>query len=150
MIATDLVTAVADEVRRAVADVKLPIEHHSAAGLVLRPVTVYEQFLPREVFNDETYYPLVMVEWLSTADEFGATAKSTTNIGVSMGVFAAETWGWKDALHLTEVVRHRLLTHRIIGEKFRLTGDANWEVAPENPLPFFYTYGILSYQMFQP
>ena len=156
MTATDLVEAVADEIRDAVKDLKLPIEHHGVDGSKLDqvrpflvPVNVFEGFLPREVFNDENYYPLVLVEWLGTNDEFGATAKSTSNIGLSMGVFAAENWGWKDALHLTEVIRHRLLTRRVVGKKFRLTDDAGWEVAQEQPLPFFYTYATLTYQMFQ-
>ena len=157
MTATDLVEAVADEIRDAVKDLKLPIEHHGVDGSKLDqvrpflvPVNVFEGFLPQEVFNDENYYPLVLVEWLGTNDEFGATAKSTSNIGLSMGVFAAENWGWKDALHLTEVIRHRLLTRRVVGKKFRLTDDAGWEVAQEQPLPFFYTYATLTYQMFQP
>lgn len=150
MTATDLVEAVANEIRDAVANLKLPLEHQSTADFKLVPVNVYEQFLPREAFNDDSYYPLVLVEWLGTNDEFGATAKSTSNIGLSMGVFAAENWGWKDALHLTEVIRHRILTHRTVGKKFRLTDDAGWEVSTEQPLPFFYTYATLTYQMFQP
>ena len=150
MIATDLIEAVAAEISDAVANLKLPLEHQSAKYVKLAPVTVYKQFLPREVFNNDSYYPLVLVEWLGTNDEFGAASKSTSNVGLSMGVFAAEHWGWKDALHLTEVIRHRLLTRRVVGKKFRLTDDANWEVAQEQPLPFFYTYATLTYQMFQP
>lgn len=157
MTATELVEAVAAEIRDAVSNLKLPLEHHGGDGSnydearnFLGPVNVYEQFLPREAFNDDSYYPLVLVEWLGTNDEFGAAAKSTTNIGLSMGVFAAENWGWKDALHLTELIRHRLLTRRVVGKKFRLTDDAGWEVAQEQPLPFFYTYATLTYQMFQP
>ena len=151
MTATDLVTAVADEIKRATANVKLPLEHHSSKDVQLAPVNVYEQFLPREAFNNDAYYPLVLVEWLATEDELGgAGAKSTSTVGLSLGVFAAESWGWKDALHLTEFVRHHLLTNRLIGNKFRLVGDVNWEVSPEQPLPFFYTYATLTYATFQP
>lgn len=158
MTATDLVEAVANEIRDAVSNLKLPLEHHGGDGSnhdeaqkFLVPVNVYEQFLPREAFNNDSYYPLVLVEWLGTNDELNGTgANSTSNIGLSMGVFAAENWGWKDALHLTEVIRYRILTHRTVGKKFRLTDDAGWEVAQEQPLPFFYTYATLSYQMFQP
>lgn len=158
MTATDLVEAVADEIRDAVKNLKLPIEHHGGDGSkfdeaqpFLKPVTVYEGFLPREFFNDDSYYPLVLVEWLGTNDELnGVGAKSTSNIGLSMGVYAAESWGWKDALHLTELIRHRILTNRVVGKKFNLTDDVGWEVAPEQPLPFFYTYATLTYQMFQP
>lgn len=149
MIAVELVSAVANEIRDAVKDTKLPLEHHGEADLILKPVTVYEGFLSRDAFNDDSYYPLVLVEWLSTADEF-APVKSTSTIGLSMGVFAAESWGFKDAYHLTELIRHRLLTHRVIGKKFRLTDSASWEVATDQPLPFFYTYATLTYQTFQP
>lgn len=151
MTATDLVEAVANEIRDAVANLKLPLEHQSTADFKLVPVNVYEQFLPREAFNDDTYYPLVLVEWLGTNDELNGTgANSTSNIGLSMGVFAAENWGWKDALHLTEVIRHRILTRRVVGKKFRLTDDVGWEVSTEQPLPFFYTYATLSYMNFLP
>ena len=150
MTATDLVDAVAAEVRQAVADVKLPIEHHGALDLTFKPVSVYTGYLPRDAFNDDNYYPLVLVEWLGTNDEFGTTSTSTSAIGLSMGVFAAESYGWKDALHLTEIVRHRLLTRRVVGNKFRLTDSASWEVVPDQPLPFFYTTATLNYQTFQP
>ena len=151
MIITDLIDAVADEIRDAVVNLKLPQEHHGSNDLTLKPVTVYEGFLPRDAFNDDSYYPLVLVEFMSTSDELnGANAKSTTTIGLSMGVFAAESWGWKDAMHLMTVVRHRLLTHRVVGKKFRLTDEVSWEVAPDQPSPFFYTYATLTYQTFQP
>jgi len=150
MTATDLVTALADELRRATANVKLPFEHHDAESLKLVPVNVYEQFLPREAFNDDSYYPLILVEWLATADELnGTSAKSEATVGLSLGVFAGESWGWKDALHLTEVVRQHLLSHRVIGQKFRLQGDVNWEVSQEQPQPFFYTYATMTYSLLQ-
>lgn len=156
MTTTDLVEAVANEIRDGLKGMRLPIEHHCDDGTqfdfpqpFLKPVTVYEQFLPRDAFNDDTYYPLVLVEWLGTNDTLdGRDAKSIATIGLSMGTFAAETYGWKDALHLTEVIRHRLLTHRTVGKKFHLTDDAGWEVAQEQPLPFFYTYATLTYQTY--
>lgn len=151
MIITDLIEAVADEIRDAVANLKLPIEHHGSNDLTLKPVTVYEGFLPRDAFNDDNYYPLCIVEWMSTSDELnGGNPKSTSTIGLSFGVFAAESYGWKDLTHLLTVVRHRLLTHRIVGKKFWLIGDVTWEISPEQPLPFMYAFGTLTYQTFQP
>lgn len=151
MTATNLVTALADELKCATANVKLPLEHQSSEDVQLVRVNVYEGFFPKEIFNDETYYPLILVEWISTFDELdGVKAKSTATVGLSMGVFTAENWSWKDAFHLTEVVRNHLLTNRLIGNKFRLQGDVNWEVSPEQPTPFFFTYATLTYSMFQP
>ena len=157
MTATDLVEAVADEIRDAVKDLKLPIEHHGVDGSKLDqvrpflvPVNVFEGFLPRDAFNDDSYWPLVTVEWMSTNDTFGEVSKSISTIGLTMGVFAAENWGWKDALHLAEVIRHRFLSCRVIGKKFRLTGDADWEVSSEQPLPFYIIYGVLQFETFQP
>lgn len=150
MIAVDLVKAVADELRDALKDTKLPIEHHNS-DVPLKNVTVYEGFLPREKFNDDAYYPLVLVEWMSTTDELdGANPRSTSIIGLSMGVFAAESYGWMDSLHLTELIRHRLLTRRLIAQKFRLTGEAHFEMSSEQPLPFMYSFATLNYQTFQP
>lgn len=149
MIITNLIDAVADEIRDAVANEKFPIEHQSSDDLTLKPVTVYTGFLPRDAFNDDNYYPLALVEWMSTSDELD-TPKSTSTIGLSFGVFAAESYGWKDLMHLLTVVRHRLLTRRIVGKKFRLTGDVTWEISPDQPLPFMYAFGTLTYQTFQP
>ena len=151
MTATDLVTALADSLRQATANVKLPLEHQSSEDVELVRVNVYEGFLPRDAFNEDSHWPFILVEWFSTEDELvGAGAKSISTIGLSMGVNAPESWSWKDALHLVEFVRHHLLTNRLIGKKFRLVGDVNWEVSPEQPLPFFYTYATLTYATFQP
>ena len=157
MTATELVEAVANEIRDAVANLKLPLEHHDGDGSnydeaqkFLVPVNVFEGFLPREAFNNDSYWPLVTVEWMSTNDTFGPVAKSISTIGLTIGVFAAENWGWKDALHLAEVIRHRFLTRRVVGKKFRLTGDADWEVSSEQPLPFYIIYGVLQFETFQP
>ena len=151
MTATDLVTALADSLRQATANVKLPLEHQSSEDVELVRVNVYEGFLPRDAFNEDSHWPFILVEWFSTEDELvGAGAKSISTIGLSMGVNAPESWSWKDALHLVEFVRHHLLTNRLIGKKFRLVGDVNWEVSPEQPLPFFIVYGVLQYSTFQP
>lgn len=151
MIIADLVKFVADEIRKVVRTVKFPIEHHAKTDLEFKPITVYEQLLPREAFNDDTYYPFVLVEWLNTSDDLnGSDAKSVSTIGLSMGVFAAESWGFRDALHLTELIRYQLLTRRVVGNKFRLTDAANWEVSNEQPLPFFFTFATLNYQHFLP
>lgn len=151
MTATELVTALAAELRVLLRDVKFPPEHQSSQDVRLVPVNVYEGFLPKDAFNDDSYYPLVVVEWLSTADELdGSHARTTMTAALSMGVFAPEAYAWKDAYHLTQVVRHHLLTHRLLAGKFRLIDSANWEVAPDQPSPFFYTYATLTYQSLQP
>ena len=151
MTETEFVTTLADEIRRAVDGIKFPLEYHKTSEIVRVPINVYEGNLPKDAFNDDSYYPLILVEWLATNDELdGSTAKTTMTAALNFGIFAPESDGWKNAYHLMQTVRHHLLTHRLIGNKFRLTDSASWEIAPDQPTPFVYTYATLIYQALQP
>ena len=155
MTATLLVESLAAEIRDATKDLKLPIEYQNERERKLestwRRVRVYEQYLPDADFQNDTYYPLVVVEWLSTVDRTrGRENGSLATVGLSFGVFAKESDGWKDCFHLMELCRQRLLFKRTIANRFRLEDEITWQVAAQQPTPFFYGYGELQYSMYQP
>lgn len=149
-----LVETVAAEIRDATRLLKLPIEYHNErerrAEATWRQVRVYEQYIPADLFQNDTYYPCVIVEWLSTTDRLrGVDNGSTATVGLSFGVYAKEADAWKDCLHLMEVVRQRLLEKRTLAKKFRLEDEITWETAANQPTPFFYGYAELNYQIYQ-
>lgn len=153
MTTAHLVEAIAAEIRDAIKDLKLPIEYQNErqrrAETTWRKVNVYEQYIPADLFQNDNYYPLVVVEWLNTRDKLrGAENGSIATIGLSFGVFAREADGWKDCLHLLELVRQRLLSKRILARQFRLEDEITWETAGQQPTPFFYAYGEVAYQIY--
>lgn len=153
MTITHLIEAVADEIRDATATLRLPVEYcnerQRRAETTWRKVNVYEQYLPEADFQNDNYYPLVVVEWLNTRDKLrGAENGSIATIGLSFGVFAKEADGWKDCFHLMEIVRQRLLSKRVLAKRFRLEDEITWETAGQQPTPFFYAYGEITYQIY--
>ena len=144
----NLIRSLAGELRGLLSRVKLPVEYATTATTDdFIKVNVFEQFLPKDLFDETTYYPLVLVEWLSTLDNLKNA--STAQVGLTIGVYAKEQDGWVDALYLLELVRQHLLRKRLIAQKFRLTEEITWQVPSEQPLPFFFVMGSLSYEIFQ-
>ena len=141
-----LIRELSAELRGLLGRVKLPVEYAATAEDFIK-VNVFEQFLPQDLFEETTYYPLVLVEWLSTTDDL--KAESTAQIGLTIGVYAKEQDGWVDAFYLMELIRQDLLRKRLIGQRFRLTGEINWQVPNEQPAPFMFIMATLSYEMFQ-
>lgn len=144
----NLIRALADELRGLLSRVKLPVEYAaSATAEDFISVNVFEQFLPKDLFDETTYYPLVLVEWLSTLDNLKNA--STAQVGLTIGVYAKEADGWIDALYLMELIRQHFLKKRLIAQKFRLTEEINWQVPSSQPEPFFFIMGELTYEIFQ-
>ena len=141
-----LVTALAEDIRAAVKNIRLPREYMRQADNQ-RGVNVYEQYLPADLFEADDYYPCVIVELLELHDDLQVI--STATVGLSFGVFAKEEDAWKDCFHLWEVVRQHLLEHRTIARRFRLK-DCVWQTAQNQPTPFFFSYAQLEYEIYQP
>ena len=152
MTVTELIESLSAEICAATENLKLPVEYQNQKQRRLaetwRRVNVYEQYIPKDLFQTENYYPCAVVELLGIHDDL--KLGSTAEIGLSLGVFAKESDGWKDAFHLTELIRHRLLTRRVLAKRFRLTGEIHWETAQNQPEPFFFVYATLSYENFLP
>ena len=152
MTVADLISAIGTEIKAATANLKLPVEYHNERERQMQStwqkVNVFEQYIPQDLWEQTSYYPCVVVEWLETQDDLkdGATAI----IGLTCGVFAKEVDGWKDGLYLTEIIRERLLTVRTVAKRYRLTGKVVWQTPQNQPAPFFFTYAELSYQIYLP
>ncbi len=147
MTITHLVTVIADEIRAATANLRLPIEYHDDDEDAARQaIQVFEGYIPKDLFESTTYYPCVVVELIELHDML--TAHSEATVGLSFGVFAKKADAWKDAFHLMEVVRQRLLSKRELAKRFRLMGDITWQAAQQQPAPFFFVYGELTYSVY--
>lgn len=137
-----LVEELASEIKRTCAQVKLPLE----ASESLVGVEVLENYLPEDLFENTSYLPFVLVEYLETVDDF--KDGSTAHIGLTIGTYAANQDGWHDAFHLMEVIRQRVLELRVIAKRFRLTG-ARWQAPDTQPTPFYYLVAELTFDIFQ-
>ena len=155
MTMTLLVTQLAKEIRTVTKKIKLPIEYHNEeqrrSESTWRPINIYEQYIPADLFQNETYYPCIVVELIETRDHLRMEEiRSVATIGLSFGVFAKEADGWKDCFHLMEVVRQRVLSVRNLGQWFRLSDEVLWETGKNQPSPFFYGYAELEYGLYLP
>lgn len=150
MIHANLIDAVAAEVQDALKNLRLPTEYmYDPAPDNFVPVNVFKQYLPADLFEQTSYYPFVMVEWLSSEDNL--KKGSTAQIGLTVGTFAKEHDGYLDAFTILDALRIRLLNKRILAKKFVLVEDAaTWETPQSQPQPFFIVFGSLSYQMYLP
>lgn len=155
MTAAHLIESLAAELREATAQVKLPVEYHTPKEggeptfEDCVPVNVFTQYLPQDLFENEHYYPCICAELIKISDDL--KDGSSVEVALSFGVFAYEERAWRDLFHLMEVVRQRILTSRVIANRFRLT-EATWQmIDPElQPLPFMFGQGIVTYQIYQP
>lgn len=150
MIHANLIDAVAAEVKDALKNLRLPTEYqYEPAPDNFVQVNVFKQYLPADLFEQTSYYPFVMVEWLSSEDNL--KKGSTAQIGLTVGTFAKEQDAYLDAFYILDALRIRLLNKRILAKKFVLVEDAaTWEVPSSQPTPFFVLYGSLTYQMHLP
>lgn len=147
MNSAELVRAVATEIKKALANVKLRTEYATTPTEEnFVPVNVFEQYLPQDLFETSSFWPCVIVELLEIKDDLDEE-KSVATIGLTMGVFAKESDGYLDALHLMEVIRQQLLSHRILDKKFRLVDEVNWTTPESQPTPFYVILAELKYSI---
>lgn len=144
-----LIQALASELKELLSHVKMPTEYAAeptADNFIA--VNIFEQYLPKNLFEETTYFPFVLVEWLETQDNL--KEGSTAQIGLTFGTYALEENGWIDAFYLMELVRERLLSKRLIANRFRLADEVQWQIESDQPSPFFILYASLNYQLFLP
>lgn len=137
-----LVEAVAEQIGIAVKDYKLKAE-----GQADKAVSVYRQHLSDEDFQNDSYYPLVIIAWQGSQD---AEDGSVATIGVTFGVYGEDKAAWQDLLSIMERSRQRLLIFRKLARRFRLILPTKWETIEAQPYPFWFGYATLSYQIGQP
>lgn len=145
-------TEISAALRRATVSLRLPVEYFNEAQrtseTTYKPIQIFEQYLPKDLFENTSYYPCAIVELVEVTDDIKAGSMAT--VGISIGVYAKEADGYKDAFNLMEVVRRELLTNRVIADRFRLVDAITWRTAQQQPTPFFFIYGEATYSIYLP
>ena len=137
-----LVEAVAKEIEVATSTYKLQAENQAD-----KKISVYRQHFPNEDFEDDSYYPLVIVSWQGCEDkEDGSEAM----IGLTVGIYGHDKAAWMDLLSVMERIRQRLLIFRILARRFRLILPTKFETIENQPYPYWFGYATLKYQIGQP
>lgn len=152
MTTVHLVTEISAALRKATANLRLPVEYHNEAQrtseTTYKPIQIFEQFLPADLFESTVYYPCVIVELVEVTDDLKEGSLAT--VGISIGTYAKEADGYKDAFNLMEVVRRELLINRVVAKSFRLVDTITWRTAQNQPTPFFFVYGEANFSMYLP
>lgn len=124
---------------------RLPTEYAREPDNFVK-VNVFTQYIPKDLFEQETYFPCVVIELVSLRDNL--KEGSVAEVVLSCGVYAKEADAWKDLFHLQEVIRRRLLTRRVIDKRFRLTGELITSFPDEQPTPFMFSYLTAQYSLY--
>ena len=151
MIPVNLILALREEIEEAVKDYRLKVEALEDAEK-RKPVAVYAQHRPDEDFENDTYYPLIIVslQKIDDAAEGDDAGVSTATVGLTFGVYGEDREAWRDLLNIMEHVRQRIMEQRIINERHRLVLPAKWETIEAQPYPFWFGYGTLKYSIGRP
>lgn len=146
MIPERLINGLKEEISVAVKDYRMKAEDQAD-----KKVTVYAQHIPNDDFEDDSYYPLVIVslQKVEDAEPLEGTG-STATVGITFGVYGEDKMAWVDLLSIMERVRQRLLVFRKIDRRFRLILPARFETIETQPYPFWFGYGTVTYQIGQP
>ena len=111
-----------------------------------KPVTVYEQYLPTDRFEDDTFYPLVIVS-CRQVEVLDKQFRRATLI-LTLGVYGGDKdEGWRDLFNMAERITQFLITTPIIGNKFPLDTAPTFEPLSEQPEPFFFGNILVRYQI---
>lgn len=146
MIPERLINCLTEEIKMAVKDYRMKAE-----GQKDKPVSVYAQHIPDEDFENDSYYPLVVVSLQKVDDaEPDNGTGSTATVGITFGVFGEDKLAWMDLLSIMERVRQRLLVFRLLDRRFRIMLPTKWETIESQPYPFWFGYGTVVYQIGQP
>ena len=148
MTAIYLIKAMAEAVRSVVKDFKLIAELQP-----MKPVTVYEQYLPADKFEDDTFYPLVIVSCRNIEYEgehrFGGDRIAT--ILLTIGVYGGDKEdGWRDLFNIAERISQYLFTTPTLADKFPLDTLPEFEPIPEQPEPFYFGNILVKYKLAMP
>lgn len=145
MTAVGLIKAVSEHVRGGVANYRLEKD-----GGGQKPVTVYEQLIPEEVFeNDDAaeYHPLIGVTLTTLEDD---DERSEATLDLTFAVYSEDADGWLDLMNLIETVRLALLKKKMLARRYRLVLPLTVELIERQPRPFFYGLMTAKYLIHQP
>lgn len=143
MIPVKMLEAICEEIRKAVKDYRLETEFDG-----LKPVSVYLQHIPDEEFEDNSYYPLIIVNVANVTDN--QDGKSVVEVALAIGVYGENMDAWRDLLSIMERIRQHFCINHIIASKYHVQLPNTWETAEHQPYPYWYGYGSLKFVVAQP
>jgi len=101
-----------------------------------KKVTVYAQYMPSDEFEDDTFYPCVVVTLRGVGDD---GVDSLAAVTITLGVYGGERQdGWRDLLNLHETIRQYLLKTSVVADKYPREYPVLFEVLENQPTPFYY------------
>lgn len=157
-----LIHELAEGIKGAVKSFKLQAEYQHD-----KKVSVYEGYIPKEMFETQTYLPFIAVELRGVEDTDDG---SFATVGIMFAVYGGENAkygggrdlpnsqfkdygdGWRDLNNLAETVRQYLLgmESRILAEKFPLVLPVTYSPQPDQPIPFYYGDMVTQFEVGQP
>ena len=78
-----------------------------------KKVSIYRQFVPAAEFADDSFYPLICVEFVGLDDD---VEFAVAQVLITVATYDGDSAGWQDHLNLAQNVRQTLLKNQIIGE----------------------------------
>lgn len=78
-----------------------------------KKVSVYLQTIPESQFQDDSFYPLVLVEFLGADHDI---EYSTAEVLITIGTYDGERTDLIDHFNLITEIQNYLLEHRLLGE----------------------------------
>ena len=118
-----------------------------------KPVTVYEQYLPSDRFQVDSFYPLVIV----SLDSVGVIERDRiASIILQVSTFGGEDedgfCGWRDMFNLAERICQFLDSTPNLARQFPLHKNSSFAPQETQPFPFFngfinveYVLGLVQY-----
>lgn len=139
----NLIKSLAEELREATKNYKFVAQYQPS-----KKVAVYVQNVPLEEFENNSFYPLIAVEFLSVEDDVDV---SIASVLITVGTFNGEnSEGYIDHLNLLEEVRQYLLKHPIIGKKFSAIIPMYTGLVEKRSEDFMYSNIFLQYKVASP
>lgn len=156
-----LIETLAKEIRRETSNFTLQAEYQPD-----KKVAVYEGYIPVENFNNETYFPFIVVEVAGVED---GEDYSVATIRIILAVYGGENAkygggrelksgfkdygdGWRDLMNLAEVLRQYFmrLPDGFVDKTFRLIKPVAFVPRPDQPIPFYYGEMVAQFEVGHP
>ena len=128
------------EIGEALKTYRLPGDNQAAKG-----VTIYTQHVPKAHLSDPVgqYHPLVVISCNAIEDDLEGTI---AEIGITVGVHGESvierdgraTEPWIDLLNLMGDIRLRLLSRRLVENRYQLILPLLTETSEVQPAPYYY------------
>lgn len=109
----------------------------------LKPVQIFAHDLPRGDFEDNTFYPCVVVTLKAVEDEGD---NSIATVALTVGVYSNNIGNdWRDMFNIAEKIRQFILTHPILEETFPLVEPVAFEpLTAESQQADPFVFGIIA------